>query len=212
VNASAVVLIGATLVVAVGDWLAVLRSIKQLEYLCKPLTMVVLIAAALALDVTDPTARTFFVVALVFSLVGDVFLMLPNDSLFVFGLASFLLGHVAYIAGMWSAGIDAGWLAIGAVVVLVAVASLGRRIYQAVKAVEPTLAAPVAAYIGVISVMVASAFGRHTLAAVLGAGLFYASDALIAWNRFIAAQTWGRLAIIVSYHLGQVGLVLSLAR
>jgi hypothetical protein len=45
---------------------------------------------------------------------------------------------------------------------------------------------------------------------ILGASLFYVSDALIAWNRFIGETRHGRLAIIVTYHLGQVGLVLSL--
>jgi hypothetical protein len=44
----------------------------------------------------------------------------------------------------------------------------------------------------------------------VGAGLFYVSDALIAWNRFIEARPWGDLAIIVTYHLGQIGLALAL--
>ena len=49
--------------------------------------------------------RAWFVAALVLSLVGDVFLMLPQD-LFVFGLGSFLLGHIAYIVGMHVDGVD----------------------------------------------------------------------------------------------------------
>ena len=43
--------------------------------------------------------RAWFVAALVLSLAGDVFLMLPKD-LFVFGLGAFLLGHLAYIVGL----------------------------------------------------------------------------------------------------------------
>ena len=58
--------------------------------------------------------------------------------------------------------------------------------------------------------MVASAIGVGHPAGVIGAGFFYASDALIAWNRFIAGTRHGRLAIIVTYHLAQIGLVLSL--
>ena len=57
-----------------------------------------LIGCALALDPDDDAVRTWFVAALVLCLIGDVFLMLPQD-LFVFGLASFLLGHLAYIVG-----------------------------------------------------------------------------------------------------------------
>ena len=64
-----------------------------------------LIACALALDPDDPAVRAWFVAALVLSLAGDVFLMLPQD-LFVFGLGSFLLGHIAYIVGMHVDGVD----------------------------------------------------------------------------------------------------------
>ncbi|MDQ2727613.1 MAG: lysoplasmalogenase [Actinomycetota bacterium] len=41
--------------------------------------------------------------------------------------------------------------------------------------------------------------------------LFYASDATLAWDRFVGPLRRGRLAVIVTYHLGQAGLVVSLA-
>lgn len=207
---AAFLLLALALVVAAGDWLAVVRERKPLEYLCKPLTMVVLIAATLALDVDDTTVRTWFVVALVLCLIGDVFLMLPQD-LFVFGLASFLLGHVAYIVGMHVDGVDSGRLGFGVLLVLVAMALVGVPILRAVRGgPEPELTGPVVAYMTVISAMVASAIGTGHVAAVAGASSFYASDALIAWNRFVRETLHGRLAIIVTYHLAQVGLVLSL--
>ena len=64
----------------------------------------------------------WFVVALVFSLAGDVFLMLPNEDLFVPGLGSFLVGHVAYIVGLLVAGISPLALVVGVVVVAVLIA------------------------------------------------------------------------------------------
>lgn len=211
VNATAALLLVLTLVVAVGDWVAVGLDKKPLEYVCKPLTMVVLIAAALALDPTSDAARACFVLALVFSLAGDVFLMLPNEKLFVFGLGSFLAGHIAYIVGLWWAGVAFGAFLVGVLVVAVAVATLGLRIVRGVRAGDHAeLAGPVTAYLVVISAMVASAVGRLNAFAIVGAVLFYASDALIAWNRFIEPKPWGRLAIITTYHLGQIGLVLSL--
>jgi uncharacterized membrane protein YhhN len=72
------------------------------------------------------------------------------------------------------------------------------------------MAPPVAAYMVVISAMVASAIGTAEPLAVGGAVLFYTSDALIAWERFVASRRWHRLAIIVTYHLAQAGLALSL--
>ena len=207
---AAFLLLALTLVVAAGDWLAVARGRTALEYVCKPLTMVVLIGATVALDVDDPTVRAWFLAALVLCLVGDVLLMLPQD-LFVFGLASFLLGHIAYIVGMHVDGADAGRLAVGIVLVVVALAVLGARILRGVRSgPEPELTGPVVAYMSVISVMVASAIGTGHVAAVLGATSFYASDALIAWNRFIGETRHGRLSIMVTYHLAQIGLVLSL--
>ena len=209
-NGLALGFLAATLVVAALDWFAVARDDRRLEYVMKPLTMVVLIGAALALDDVDGTARAWFVVALVFSLAGDVFLMLPSD-LFVPGLASFLVGHIAYIVGLQSFDTSGTGLVIGLVVVFLAVPVLGRRIAKAVRSGhEPELLAPVIAYMTVISAMVVSASASGNPIAIAGAVSFYASDALIAWTRFITDFRWGRTAVMVTYHLAQFGLVLSL--
>ncbi len=200
-----------TLVAAAVDWVAVATGRRPVEYLCKPLTMVLLIATALRLDVSSNAVLVAFVVALVFSLLGDVFLMLPGDQWFVFGLGAFLLGHVAYIVGLWCEGVSVGAFIGGLVVVGVALVVLGRRIVQAVATSEdPELLVPVGVYIGVISLMVASAIGTENAFAVVGAVLFYSSDALIAWTKFIKDYPWGRVAVMVTYHLGQIGLVLSM--
>jgi hypothetical protein len=37
-----------------------------------------------------------------------------------------------------------------------------------------------------------------------------ASDSLIAWNRFVKPLSWAPVVIMVTYHMGQTGLVLSL--
>ena len=47
---------------------------------------------------------------------------------------------------------------------------------------------------------VTTAIGTREPLAIGGAGLFYASDALIAWERFVKAQPWHRLAIIVTLY------------
>jgi len=209
-DGTVIALLAATLVVAAIDWWAVGTDRRRVEYVAKPLTMVVLIAAALALDPVDGTARTWFVVALVLSLAGDVFLMLPRD-LFVPGLASFLLGHVAYIVGLWILGTSRSGLAAGVAIIVVALPLLGQRILQAVRAGdEPELTVPVSAYMLVISVMVISAGASGSAVALAGAVSFYVSDALIAWTRFIQPLAWGRVAVMVTYHAAQIALVASL--
>ncbi len=207
---AAFLLLALALAAAGLDWVAVHQEQKALEYVCKPLTLVLLIGSALALHPDDDAVRAWFVAALVLCLIGDVFLMLPHD-LFVLGLGSFLLGHVAYIVGMHVDGVEGPRFLVGVVIVMAMLAVIGTRILRGVRAgPDPGLAGPVVAYMFVISAMVASAIGVGHPAGVLGASLFYASDALIAWNRFIGETRHGRLAIIVTYHLAQVGLVLSL--
>ena len=210
-NATVLLLLAVTATAAVLDWIAVHLEIKPLEYLAKPLTMVVLIGAVLAMDTTYGTARNYFVAALVLSLVGDIFLMLPDrERWFVFGLGSFLIGHLAYIPGLLQIGFSVVAFGIGFLIVAVAIATLGLHIVRGVKAKEPKLGPPVALYMSVISVMVASAIGTGRFVAIVGAVLFYCSDALIAWNGFIKKHRWGPLGIIVTYHLAQISLALSL--
>ena len=72
------------------------------------------------------------------------------------------------------------------------------------------LAVPVAAYITVISLMVASAVGTGIWIAVLGAALFYVSDGVIGLTRFVRDFPQSRLVVMTTYHLGQIGLVLAL--
>jgi uncharacterized membrane protein YhhN len=211
VTATAFLLLALAAVVAVVDWWAVASGVRGVEYVAKPLTLIVLVVAAVELDVGSGVVQGAFVVALVFSLVGDVLLMLPGDQWFVSGLASFLAAHVAYVVGFWLAGVSLFAFLLGVVVVAVALVVLGRRIVAGVAdGPDPGLVAPVAAYMLVISVMVASAVGTVDAFAIIGAALFYTSDALIAWTRFIRDFARGRLTVMVTYHLAQFALVLSL--
>jgi uncharacterized membrane protein YhhN len=195
----------------VADWIAVARGSKSLEYVCKPATVAALIGVALALTPAYADRRAWFVVALALSLVGDVFLMLRKD-FFVAGLGAFLLAHVAYVVGLRLHGGSWATLALAAVVAGAAAVAVGRPVLGALRRRQPDMVVPVTAYMVVISAMVASALATGVVLAALGAVLFELSDSLIAWNRFVRSMRWAPLAIIVTYHLGQAGLVLSLTR
>lgn len=193
-------------VFAVADWVAVARGARRVEYVLKPAALASLIAVALLLDPADGGSRAWFVVALSASLAGDVFLMLPTDR-FVPGLASFLVGHIAYTIGLNLDGGDGGALALAAAGVAVVGAPLGGRIVRGARSHDAVLAVPVALYVLVISAMVVSALATGSPWAIAGAGLFYLSDALIGWTRFVAPIRGDRLGIMVTYHAGQAGLV-----
>ncbi len=205
-------------VFAAGDWLAVARrgtsaAWQRVEYVCKPGTLAALVLAAVVLD---PTAgldarRSWFVAALVFSLVGDVLLMLPREQ-FVGGLVAFLIAHVCYIAGFWTNGPPVIEFLVIGVVVALAFRGLARSIVPGVRRTEPALVGPVVGYMVVIGVMLASAIATGNLLAGVGAALFAGSDSMIAWDRFVHDFRGAGVWIIVTYHLGQAALVASLLR
>ena len=208
------------LVVAVADWVAVARNDRRLERVFKPATVVALmVAAAVTWQGAYDGRFVATMLALAFSLAGDVFLMQDRDILLP-GLASFLVAHLCYIAAFggpvlspYSVFLAVSLIMFGGVLFLMVRHGLNR-------ADRGKLIPPVAVYVVVISVMVLTALtapgsngwerGAITAAAV-GALLFYVSDALIGLHRFVREMRRGPLAIIVAYHLGQIGLVYALA-
>jgi uncharacterized membrane protein YhhN len=75
---------------------------------------------------------------------------------------------------------------------------------------------PILIYGLVISLMLLSAMLKLTdvswqagaaLLVALGAFLFYLSDIILAWQKFIAPIRNGRIYNILAYHLGQIALI-----
>ena len=179
----------------------------------KPLTMVIAITfVAVRAYSTRASSRfnALLLAALVFSLVGDVFLMLPGNY-FIPGLASFLVAHLFYIAlfrqgQVWfpSKRALAAVLAVGATMYAIVWGGLG----------DPVLKIAVAAYVSVISLMAAQAIGRATVLGdaasrwvALGACIFMVSDSLIAINKFVTPVALSSLWILATYYCAQLLIV-----
>ena len=206
----AMVALGVAAVAAATNWIAVARANKRLEYVAKPLTMAALIVVAVAIDPTDPARRGWFVAAAVFSLAGDVFLMLPRDR-FIPGLVSFLIAHICYVVGMFALPASTSRALLGLLLVAVAVATIGVRVLRAVRrGSRASLLGPVLGYLVVISAMVVVAFATGPALAIVGAVTFYTSDSILAEQRFVQTHSWAPVAVMVTYHLGQAALILSL--
>jgi len=210
------------LVLAGIDWLAVARRQKHLEYVFKPATLVAVLIGAwlLTQGPHDAWEARFFLPGLAFSLAGDVFLMLPGGRFFLPGLAAFLLAHLCYIAGLNPT--PPPWPAL---VLLVVAAAIGLALFRSVAASlrrqgQTGLLVPVAIYSLVLSLTLFSAWAtlfrpewtplRRGLV-IVGASLFFGSDAMLAWDRFVTPSPSARLRVIVTYHLGQVALAASIA-
>jgi uncharacterized membrane protein YhhN len=209
---------GLAAVLALVDWVGVVRGDRRLRWIGKPGVMLALIAAALMADGAPPAVRAWFVAALALSLIGDVALLLP-DQWFVRGLGAFLLAHLAYIGGMVQLDLRWAW---GALVVAISAALVGPAIVEAVKVHHPSLLGPVVGYLVVISAMAVTAWCTHEAWLIVAAMLFFASDAMLGWGRFVtparvaqpglaSPRPLGALAVMVTYHGAQACVVAWLA-
>jgi uncharacterized membrane protein YhhN len=206
-TATILLLVAAAL--AVTDWYAVERQDLRLEFVAKPGATLALALTAATLDAAHTDTQVLFVVALVASLAGDVFLMLRDR--FVAGLASFFVAQVLYAVGFALHGGSTADYLIGVLVAGVIVAPLAVRFVRALRASGlHALVWPLVAYMGAIAAMLVTAIGSGSWFGIVGALLFVISDALIAETRFVRDRPHARLAIMVTYHLALAGLVLSL--
>ena len=200
-------------VLAVVDCIGVWRDDSRLRWVGKPGVMVALIVAAVATDGAPAAVRAWFVAGLALSLAGDVALL--PERWFIAGLASFLLAHVAYIAGM--ARLPLEW-ALGSLVVLAAAAVIGPPLLRAVRAGQPSMLGPVAAYLVVISAMAITAWCTSEPWLIAAAMAFFASDAMLGWGRFVTPTRERRfdrrvaaVGVMVCYHAAQACFVAWLA-
>ena len=153
-------------------------------------------------------------VSLLFSSLGDVFLALDGEKLFVFGLGSFLIAHLLYVALFvrnWPKPLRASV----AQKILVAILSL----YSAAMLVWlwpnlGSLGLPVAVYLCAITAMgvMATLAGFQTRWTVIGALLFILSDSLIAIGKFKSPVAAGDYLVWGTYYLGQLLIVLGFLR
>lgn len=209
-NVVAGILLAVALALSVLDWVAVSRGSKVLEYVFKPSAAAAFLVTALVLDVGDSSARWLVVAALVFSLAGDVFLMLPRDA-FIAGLGSFAVAQVLFAAGFLVREPTLTRTFIGLVLIVPGAGLLaGRFVRSLVRRDHGSVARAVVVYIVLISFMATSSIAGGTGLGIAGALLFLVSDSLIAEHRFVTERRWQPMAIIVTYHLALTGLVLGL--
>jgi uncharacterized membrane protein YhhN len=212
-------LVALAVVAALVDWAAVFsggQRARLVERLAKPAVLLLLLLAALVwpLPAASPVVvRALLVVALAASLAGDVLLLPPGRLLP--GLVAFLVGHLAYTLAFVQVGGTLPWLLAGLLIAVVVVLALGRRLVAA--AGPAGMGLPVAVYLAVISAMAIAATSSGIPAAVVGAWLFVASDAMLGWGQFVTgldaegrAPRRLRIGVITTYHVAQVLLVLAL--
>ena len=185
---------------------AEIAGLRGSHYVFKPLTTLLILAMVLRLPRTGFAGyRSLVVVGLLLSTLGDVFLMLPFDG-FVFGLGSFLLAHIAYLAALRKRG---GWWRVRWP--LLAYAVMASLVFaQLWPGLPRELKAPVIVYVIALAGMAAQAAsvwrehpGRATRAAAIGGAGFVASDALLALDRFSTPIPIASVWVLATYWIAQ---------
>lgn len=204
----------ASLIFAALESLALWKHWSRLEYVAKPAVMIFLfiwLAASTGMN----GSLIWFGLGILFSLLGDVLLMISLDRMFLAGLVAFLLAHIAYLIGFnIPLPVFSAWSLVFAVMVGLGGTRIIRRILDAIG--NGRMRKPVVVYSVVISLMLLSAMMKLTdvtwianasALVSLGAFLFYLSDIVLAWNKFVAPIQHGRIYNIGLYHLGQITLI-----
>lgn len=202
--------------IAIIDWWAVAAN-RRLEYALKPAVMLALLLV-LGWVGNFRGGQIWFALGLIFSLGGDVALML-SPRFFLAGLVSFLLAHLAYIIGLNPSlpPLNAASLLIAILVTLVG-GQIYLRVAGGLRARRLSrLKWPVFLYSIAISSMVFSALvslmrpGWPPLSAYCvsaGALLFLLSDIWLAWDKFVQPARANRALRMAAYHLGQILLII----
>jgi uncharacterized membrane protein YhhN len=180
-------------------------------YIFKPLTtLLILFMASHIKQPVSPFYQQAICMGLVFSLIGDICLMLPSDR-FVAGLASFLVAHLFYIAA-FSPGVE--W--IFSLVALAPFMIIGVLLLKLLWPYLDKMKWPVLAYMLVIMTMAGQALARWiqfdppgAWLALFGAVLFIISDAVLAWSRFRRAYRAARAVNLGTYYMAQWLIALS---
>ncbi len=231
-----------TLACALTDWIAAWRGWRRIRWLTKPGTLALLIAWFSQVGGWRGLL-IWFGLGLVFSLLGDVLLHLPQR-FFLGGMLAFFLAHMAYITGFVKQPLAFDWkIILPAVAIPIIYVLFIRRVRAGLKASRQSeMMGPVMGYAGFLSLMLFFAISTlfrpawgliPAVLVSLGAGLFYLSDACLAYNRFasplpaassgVTARLAGPassgggtpfrpppavpaadLLVMVTYHLGQI--------
>jgi uncharacterized membrane protein YhhN len=174
---------------------------NAIVYVCKPLTTILItcVAAINSLHYNNPI--TYFVLAgLGFSLLGDIFLMLPD--LFLYGLSAFVIAQISFMSGFLKENHTTHILLL--LPFIIGALAFYSYLYPGLHKYKY----PALAYIIIIALMSWRAWecyvGNHkTGALIIGAAslLFIFSDANLAVNKFKKPYKSSQIIILSTYYI-----------
>ncbi len=199
------------------DWASTWKGWKKRLYVAKPATLLFLILWTVQTTGWQE-GMLWFGIALVFSLIGDILLML-NPRYFMGGLGAFLLAHIAYLVGFNRSPAPLSWgVILVAVLVGISAARAFRLLQPGILRVPrgKRFLSAVGAYGLSLTLMLLSALltlfraewaKLPALLVSTGAMLFFISDTTLAFDRFVRKIKHGQSYVHLTYHLGQLGII-----
>jgi uncharacterized membrane protein YhhN len=122
---------------------------------------------------------------------------------FIFGLSSFLVGHLFYVGGFLTKWRYSRVRLMMILPIAVYAIYMGSTIIHHLSKGETSLIVPVIFYITVISTMVWSAIMTANKWAIIGSVLFMISDSILSWNKFISHISYSDVLIMTTYYIAQ---------
>jgi uncharacterized membrane protein YhhN len=185
----------------------------QLQYFSKPSLMLILLFYFAINTRKLDSAKYLIIIALIFSWLGDVLLLLDKQfkTLFIYGLIAFLIAHIFYIFYFWKIRKLNAVTDLPNALIFVGIAAYSLTLFAFLAPNVRNLLVPVAVYALVITTMLAvclSAFNLKTQTfgklCVAGTFLFLVSDSILAINRFVAPFTFAPVLIMLTYAIAQL--------
>ena len=192
-----------------------IESLNTFHYFTKPLIVGSLIAYFIPHSKhLSRQTKYLTLFALVFSVIGDMFLM-NSEKFFISGLVAFLLAHAMYIL-VFLKKRNPYLKPIGFVVLIILYGSI---LFYVLKDGLGELLIPVLVYMFVILIMAITAFWRKGnvnkqsfYLVFIGALFFIFSDSLIALDKFLISIPLARTGIILTYAFAQLLIVFGIIK
>lgn len=194
------------------------ESLQTVHYIAKPAIVISLIFLFVKTSQSlSKPIRNLTLLALVFSLTGDVLLMFIDQSehFFTLGLVAFLTAHIMYVL-VFLKHRNTKKSPFGFIALLLIYAAC---LFNFLKDGLGDMLIPVIVYMIIILAMATTAFLRKDKVNILSYGLiflgaicFMVSDSILALNKFYQPIPFSNISIMVTYALAQYLIVLGILK
>jgi len=191
-----------------------IAAIPLKPYLFDPLLKIIplFVLLAAAYGQLSGKIRLLGILAILLCAFGDALLTQSFPNSFIYGLGSFLVGHIIYLIAFLQFANRQFFIVkvIMSVVVVLTAIALSLVILPATN----DLLIPVAAYICIITSMVIVGFfaWSKSMLHIAGAIMFMVSDATLAWNMFLEPLPFAAFAVMITYYIAQFFMVAGLIK